>query len=354
MHMFKIKAVITVVIFAVAAIGSGIYQANSPLFYFYGESGPLYFGENNSLHFFACNRSTRITNMSLSAYITNSNGTEICFYSQTPKTYENFEKKEYKIEIAPSLLKLGSHTIRLALLNYNNVYHQTTFKLFCRNFALNRTIIQPELLDGDYVGYQDYVKFNSFSGHNYYRDIFSFDDFTPFKTNEFYHRLDVSTFSFYFYNDYCENSLFYENSYLEIEENQNLQLYRYISPENYSGYRRLNTKIERDSLYSNHYIVKLNQHLYVNPHTLIMSSVPLNGFVETRYFYFPKAYYDICHITNFRLIIAGLTINFYDLRYSFSYETEKPLLGNCSIAQYCIETNIGGSTAFPSYQEALK
>ena len=352
--MFKTKTVVGIVIFAVAAVGSGIYKANSPLFYFYGESGPLHFGEKNNLHFFACNRSTRITNMSLCAYITGASESETCFYYQVPKTYENYEKKEYAIEIASSLLRLGINTIRLALLNYGNVYHQTTFRLFCRDFSLDRIVIQPDQLDSDYVGFQDYVKFNSLAAHSYYRDIFSFEDFTPFKTRNYYHRLDISSFSFFFYNDYCENNLSYENSYLEIEENQNFQLYRYLSPDNYNGFRRLNTRIERDLLFANHYMVKLDQKLYVNPYTLIMSSTPLDGFVETRYFYFPKAYYDDCHITDFRLVITGLTINLYDLKYSFSYETDKPLLGNCSIAQYCIETSVGSDVSFPSYEEVIK
>ncbi len=352
--MSKIRTCIYTSVFSIACFLCSSASSPSGLnFAIYGEHGPLKLGEDNYLDIHEGNyTATGIGRTITNVYFINKTGVETQIFASEPYIFDTYEIASYRVKIPSSIITLGINKVRIVA--YTGLpYEEISFNLYCRYFSSN-IIIKPETMtsdDGDYTGYQDYVKFDSNYGSTYYRDSFGFNDFTPFKNKDYYHRLDVSTFILNYYNDYTNNKLFFEDSYLEIEENEKYQLFKYVSPEIYNGFRRIKTKLIQVNN-SNEYQIALDQILYVNIRTMQMSTSPLDGYVATRYFYFPRAYYDECHVTQFRLVVKGATENKYDIIYTFFYETDKPMVGKCSISKYCLTTD--ASSGISDYGETTQ
>lgn len=76
--------------------------------------------------------------------------------------------------------------------------------------------------------------------------------------------------------------------------------------------------------------------LYVDPFSLDLSDVPLEGYVSTHYFFFPHGSYPMHHHTTIKLILQMHHFLTFTLTYTFTYQAGSPLLGDCLISQYCV------------------
>ncbi len=80
----------------------------------------------------------------------------------------------------------------------------------------------------------------------------------------------------------------------------------------------------------------LVQFLYVDPQTLIPSSLVQEGYVETDSLFFPINSFTSLNTIEFRMDLVIAAIHQYTLTYFFTYETLKPLLGPCFQARFCV------------------
>ena len=76
--------------------------------------------------------------------------------------------------------------------------------------------------------------------------------------------------------------------------------------------------------------------LYVNPATLRMSDLPLEGYVATNHLFFPIHQFHELQMISMTLLIEINHIVEGMIRYPFLYEALNPLLGPCLLSQYCV------------------
>jgi hypothetical protein len=205
----------------------------------------------------------------------------------------------------------------------------------------NKIIDPPSLENHTFVGKSNYLYLRGWDLESVYSsDKFVFSDYDQYYTAQYYHRLPLNDFNFIYSNSFFGDKLYYTDAFFEVQDDIEHNYFKYVSPLLSNGYRRIplniavdkNRKVKTGTPYK----VSLTNKMYVNPTTLIMSMQPLPGFVETKYFYFPKMGYNTQKITNFRLLIKNVGLNEYDVLSNLTYETEKAFLGNCSNSKYCI------------------
>lgn len=76
--------------------------------------------------------------------------------------------------------------------------------------------------------------------------------------------------------------------------------------------------------------------LYVDPHRLRISQVPLQDYVSTSHFYFPIDQFHRFQQTPFQVHLELQHLTDLTVSYSFLYQALYPLLGPCSISQFCV------------------
>lgn len=76
--------------------------------------------------------------------------------------------------------------------------------------------------------------------------------------------------------------------------------------------------------------------MYVNPHNLMMSLDPINGFVATKYFYLPINAAKSFENETFVIKVNRFGPNKTTFTYSITYLTTRTLIGSCSGSEYCI------------------
>lgn len=84
------------------------------------------------------------------------------------------------------------------------------------------------------------------------------------------------------------------------------------------------------------YSLKFSNILYVNPVTLLMSSTPKDGFVETKYLYFPRNEKNKEMNYNLEIALSGVGFEYNNFIYSFRYKSILNILGDCHNSQYCV------------------
>ena len=77
-----------------------------------------------------------------------------------------------------------------------------------------------------------------------YSDEFNFTNFSPYVSNEYYHRINLNKFKFEYKNILMENEFIYKEVYLDIKEDNYTTLtygqFMNIMAENLASYRRVN------------------------------------------------------------------------------------------------------------------
>jgi hypothetical protein len=162
------------------------------------------------------------------------------------------------------------------------------------------------------------------------RDSFIFNGFNGIVEDEFYHYLDLSSLSIN-----SENPFVYTKAVLMIPENG--PFYNLLPKSKSVGYREIELTILSDQ--GGRLTMAFSKTLFVEPKTLMMSSVAKDGFVETNQLYFPKEAFESEHDLDLRITISGCGYNGITIHYLFTYYSNKKFLGNCRNSEYCISTS---------------
>ncbi|MFA5235605.1 MAG: hypothetical protein WC399_01935 [Bacilli bacterium] len=93
----------------------------------------------------------------------------------------------------------------------------------------------------------------------------------------------------------------------------------------------------------NQYSLGLASDLYINPITFVMAEEPIDGFVPCAGLYFPKDRSQSLQMVSFRIEGSVAMLNRFHFRYDGIHYFERPLIGSCAEAAYCITTDGGGA-----------
>lgn len=91
--------------------------------------------------------------------------------------------------------------------------------------------------------------------------------------------------------------------------------------------------------YNNFYYLDFKNFMYVNPNSMQMSLIPLNGFLQTKYFYFPINQKDKLNNIEMIIEINGYGLVKTNLFIKTNLIIDKSLIGSCFDSDFCI---IGG------------
>jgi hypothetical protein len=159
------------------------------------------------------------------------------------------------------------------------------------------------------------------------KERIKFEGFNPIQSNLYYGRLSLSHLGLEWMSR-PQEWMQLINAYLLIAKDSYFEdLYSWDDSWNY---------VPLDVYSENQYLRFLFPTLYVHPTRLTMSPLPLQGYVPTSNFYFPLNQFHRFRETTFqlRLMISNLTQVTFS--YTFLYDADYPLLGPCSISQFCI------------------
>lgn len=157
---------------------------------------------------------------------------------------------------------------------------------------------------------------------------------TFYKINDFflidnYYRLDLKDF---YFDYYFHNGFTYTNAFLSFSA---------------KDFPRGNLPIEDGKIKiplvlkceNNRVFVSFSENLYVNPKTMLMSSMPDEGYVKTRYFYLPINEKDLVDKIDFVFEINGIGIRKINASWHQIFLSNVGILGPCSTSEYCV---VGG------------
>ena len=103
--------------------------------------------------------------------------------------------------------------------------------------------------------------------------------------------------------------------------------------------RSISFSLEKGS--DNYYHPVWDQTFYVNPLTLRMSNTPLDGYVETNKFYFPRELNNLQDSLDIRFIMSKSGLNKETFYQRIKIENTNNLFGFCGVGEYCISSNSG-------------
>ena len=103
-----------------------------------------------------------------------------------------------------------------------------------------------------------------------------------------------------------------------------------------ANWRKLETTITKNENTGQYSIHPLND-CYVNPYTLDMSSEHIDGYIKTKYLYFPRPRSEVDTYV-IRFMVEDMGANDNDFVYQFNVYVSRNLLGNCSDSCFCLST----------------
>ncbi len=95
--------------------------------------------------------------------------------------------------------------------------------------------------------------------------------------------------------------------------------------------------ITMDDLYQ----LVLTERLFVDERTLLVSSFPIEGFIETRQIYLPKDRFSALKTMPLTLTFSLSLQNDYAIIYQPLVHYDRALIGSCQTAKYCLTTSWG-------------
>lgn len=160
---------------------------------------------------------------------------------------------------------------------------------------------------------------------------YNFSNYTHLLDIPYYYRLDISSLSFT-YKSY--KAFTYKDAYLSFNDVNNL--FPYIESNNSNKVISLKAK-------DNNGTISFGcSSLYVEKDTLMMSSKPRAGYIESYYFYLPNNKISKLQGLNLNISVNGMGINGMSYIYPFQINFDSLLLGPCNESMYCI---VGGVEA---------
>lgn len=159
------------------------------------------------------------------------------------------------------------------------------------------------------------------------KEMLSFNGFSPRHTHGEYGRLDLTTVSFEWLSKPVEWNQ-YIQAYLLIAYDTALEDLSYWDEAWQSI--PLHLRLDQNLIYFEF------PTLFVHPSTLRMSETPIEGYRETSQFYFPIDEFQRFKETTLQLHLHLNYLSNLHLTYTFVYEMLTPLVGPCSISQFCV------------------
>ena len=103
-----------------------------------------------------------------------------------------------------------------------------------------------------------------------------------------------------------------------------------------SNWRKLEMEIAKNTN-TGQYSIHPTVNCYVNPYTLEMVNEPLDGYIKTKYLFFPRPKSDLDTYT-IRYMVEDMGANDNDFVYEFKVYVSQSLFGNCGDSCYCLTT----------------
>lgn len=165
----------------------------------------------------------------------------------------------------------------------------------------------------------------------YFKEEFDFQFFSKRLNVKDYYRLPLD--DYYFTYDSL-GSFIYNEAYISFEDP--LNVFPLIDSFDQLNGKRIELELSMNIPDVYFYFKKS---LYVEPNYLLMSNSLKEGLIKTNHFYFPVYRLKELNGMQFRITINGLGHTRNSFSFTFSYYSDKYLVGNCSNATYCV---VGG------------
>lgn len=213
-------------------------------------------------------------------------------------------------------------SVTFRILNSESVMYSKTVELY----PPGNDVISPfDYVTTRFVSKPLVARFNQTKAV-YSGDKLLFKNYTPYFTNDVYHRLRLDQFTFTL--DTLDDSFSHGESSMTILSKNEL-FPKYPIGIVYTKLTKNGSKID----------ISFQNILYVEPKQLTMSFVPLPGYKSTKYFYLPVNKMDEIYGMELAFEIKNIGYNKTTIRWNMTYEPTTHKVGNCYDSEYCV---VGG------------
>lgn len=281
---------------------------------------------------------------SIDVQITNKNTVFPCLGNFTLKiSNDKLKKFTYYHQDGINISKLSTKTLVVPIptnyfydhkMNVELAFQVTIDKQSACKFVIES--ISPKHFDISKLPAKKYSKDESFirikdNKVSYFKEEFDFQFFSKRLSVRNYYRLPLD--DYYFTYDSL-GSFAYAEAYISFGDP--LNVFPLIDSVNQFKEKRVELELSMNIPDVYFYFKKP---LYVEPNYLLMSNLPKEGLVKTNFFYFPIYKLKELNGMQFKICINKLGHTKNSFSYTFSYYSDKYLVGNCNNADYCV---VGG------------
>lgn len=166
--------------------------------------------------------------------------------------------------------------------------------------------------------------------------MYDFEGFEPTYYPNQYHNIKLDQLTITLSNNYFPK--LFSSGYLYLTNNNEVFNDMPLNGSN------LRVPITFEKSLNNTYHLCLRDVYYINPDTYLMSSTKKDGFLETKYIYFPNSEMNELQNYKARILLLDFGVEHSRVIYEFSFKSLFSLLGNCIDSEYCIRVE----DVFPS------
>jgi hypothetical protein len=241
---------------------------------------------------------------------------------------ESFVEQITRVFVFPK----GAMTAGVNELSFTCTHDGVSQTIVAEAYPKTRALIEPHIEDGQsiYASPFNYLELSDGILEKK-RDYIEFIGYKNVIDDEYYHRLNLSSLSFF----YRGQEFVYQKALFLIHNRGDY--YSHLEESDIPGYRQIPLHLMRSD---DEYSFAFLSPLYVEPSTLLMSLSPADGFIPTNYFYFPREKYTSERDVRMQIIVTSCGINECQISYKFTYFSYLKLIGDCRDSKYCISTSL--------------
>ena len=163
-----------------------------------------------------------------------------------------------------------------------------------------------------------------------YNEKLIFTNYSDYFLTDIYYRLPFEQFDIKVVSNY--KNIPVKTAQMTLKNADDL----FANLSGFNGDIRINLKIEEiDGIFR----LSLKNPLYVNPSTLVMSYIPIAGYVATNNFYFPVNQMEEMQGLEIAFTITEFGNNKTNLSWTSTYYPTSSVIGACNNSEYCV---VGG------------
>ena len=228
--------------------------------------------------------------------------------------------------------------------SYSNLNYENTFTFILSGQGSDEVTLQGQVYSPQVMNIkEENMTFESNdlisiyrrgAGTSYYKEKFVFSNMVQEIHLDHTMAIDFSgvLFNYIGADDYPLN---YENARVVIETTEGT-FSNFGNQMAISNWRKLEMEITRNAN-TGQYSIHPASNCYVNPYTLEMVNEPLEGYIKTKYLFFPRPKSDLDTYT-IRYMVEDMGANDNDFVYEFKVYVSQALFGNCGDSCYCLTT----------------